>query len=97
MTGIGRGLRRVLIGLPFLWLGIFFLLPLGIVAAISFAESADAIPPFKLIWTLANYCTLAQGCLRVYVSSLGLAALATLLCLLIGYPVAFAIAVPCAP
>ena len=92
MTGIGRGLRRVLIGLPFLWLGIFFLLPLGIVAAISFAESADAIPPFKLIWTLANYCTLAQGCLRVYVSSLGLAALATLLCLLIGYPVAFAIA-----
>jgi len=92
MTGIGRGLRRVLIGLPFLWLGVFFLLPLGIVAAISFAESADAIPPFKLIWTLANYCTLAQGCLRVYVSSLGLAALATLLCLLIGYPVAFAIA-----
>src|SRR5947207_4242165 len=91
MTGIGRGLRRVLIGLPFLWLGIFFLLPLGIVAAISFAESADAIPPFKLIWTLANYCTLPQGCLRVYVSSLALAGLATLLCLLIGYPVAFAI------
>src|SRR5438045_3259451 len=92
MTGIGSGLRRILIGLPFLWLAVFFLLPLGIVAAISFAESADAIPPFKLIWTLANYCTLAQGCLRVYVSSLGLAALATLLCLLIGYPIAFAIA-----
>src|SRR5436305_13851702 len=92
MTGIGSELHRILIGLPFLWLAVFFLLPLGIVAAISFAESADAIPPFKLIWTLANYCTLAQGCLRVYVSSLGLAALATLLCLLIGYPVAFAIA-----
>jgi putrescine transport system permease protein len=92
MTGIGAWLRRALIGLPFLWLGVFFLLPLLIVAAISFAESADAIPPFKLTWTLANYCTLAQGCLRVYVSSLGLAALATLLCLLIGYPVAFAIA-----
>src|SRR5947207_11788998 len=91
MTGIGSGLRRILIGLPFLWLAVFFLLPLAIVAAISFAESADAIPPFKLIWTLANYCTLAQGCLRVYVSSLGLAALATLLCLLIGYPIAFAI------
>jgi putrescine transport system permease protein len=92
MTGIGSGLRRALIGLPFLWLGVFFLLPLAIVAAISFAESADAIPPFRLTWTLANYCTLAQGCLRVYLSSLGLAALATLLCLLIGYPVAFAIA-----
>src|SRR3954471_24270558 len=92
MTGIGRGLRRTLIGLPFLWLAVFFLLPLAIVAAISFAESADAIPPFSLTWTSANYCTLAQGCLRVYLSSLGLAALATLLCLLIGYPVAFAIA-----
>jgi putrescine transport system permease protein len=92
MTGLGKGFRRALIGLPFLWLAVFFLLPLAIVAAISFAESADAIPPFKLNFTLANYCTLAQGCLRVYASSLGLAALATLLCLLIGYPVAFAIA-----
>jgi len=92
MTGIGSGLRRALIGLPFAWLLLFFLLPLAIVAAISFAESADAIPPFRLTWNLANYCTLAQGCLRVYLSSLGLAELATLLCLLIGYPVAFAIA-----
>ncbi len=92
MTGLGSGLRRALIGLPFVWLGAFFLLPLLIVAAISFAESADAIPPFKLTWTFANYCTLAQGCLRVYASSLGLAGLATVLCLLIGYPVAFAIA-----
>jgi putrescine transport system permease protein len=92
MTGLGSGLRRALIGLPFVWLGAFFLLPLLIVAAISFAESADAIPPFKLTWTFANYCTLAQRCLRVYASSLGLAGLATVLCLLIGYPVAFAIA-----
>jgi putrescine transport system permease protein len=103
MTGIGPWLRRVLIGLPFFWLGLFFLLPLAIVAAISFAESADTIPPFSPLVaagpagleshaTLANYCTLAQGCLRVYLSSLGLAALATLLCLLIGYPMALAIA-----
>ena len=103
MTGIGPWSRRVLIGLPFLWLGLFFLLPLAIVAAISFAESADTIPPFTPLLTagpagleshatLANYCTLAQGCLRVYLSSLGLAALATLLCLVIGYPIAFAIA-----
>ena len=92
MTGLGSGLRRALIGLPFVWLGVFCLLPLLIVAAISFAESADAIPPFRLTWTLANYCTLAQGCLRVYASSLGLAGLATVLCLLVGYPVAFAIA-----
>ncbi|MBV8494362.1 MAG: ABC transporter permease subunit [Alphaproteobacteria bacterium] len=92
MTGIGIGLRRFLIGLPLVWLFGFFLLPLAIVAAISFAESADAIPPFKLTWTLSNYAALCSGCMRVYASSLSLAALATLLCLLIGYPVAFAIA-----
>ena len=92
MTGMGAGLRRFLIGLPFVWLGVFFLLPLAIVAAISFAESADAMPPFKLIWTVANYRALCTGCLGVYTSSLALAALATVLCLLTGYPVAFAIA-----
>jgi putrescine transport system permease protein len=103
MTSVGPWLRRALIGLPFAWLGLFFLLPLAIVGAISFAESADAIPPFAPLVaagpaglenhaTLANYRQLGEGCLRVYTSSLGLAALATLLCLLIGYPVAFAIA-----
>ena len=103
MIGLGIWERRVLIGLPFLWLAVFFLLPLAIVAGISFAESADAIPPFKPLLgltstglenhaTLANYRELAESCLRVYANSLGNAALATLLCLLIGYPVAFAIA-----
>jgi putrescine transport system permease protein len=96
-------LRRVLIGLPFLWLAVFFLLPLAIMAAISLAESADAIPPFRPLVeataaglerhaTLANYRELAEGCLWIYAASLGNAALATVLCLLIGYPVAFAIA-----
>jgi len=92
MTGIGAGLRRFLIGLPFIWLTVFFLLPLAIVAAISFAESADAIPPFKLIWTMANYRALCSGCLGAYTNSLALAALATALCLLVGYAIAFAIA-----
>ena len=92
-----------MIGLPFWWLAVFFLLPLAIVAAISLAESADAIPPFRALVetspagfenhaTLANYRELAEGCLWVYAASLGNAALATVLCLLIGYPVAFAIA-----
>jgi putrescine transport system permease protein len=103
MTGFGTWGRRALIGLPFLWLAVFFLLPLAIVAAISFAESADAIPPFAPLLsltpaglqshaTLASYRELAEGCLHVYTNSLGNAALATLLCLVIGYPVALAIA-----
>src|ERR1041384_7719114 len=95
-------LRRGLIGLPFLWLALFFLLPLVIVSAISFAESADTIPPYAALIarttaglesqaTIDNYRELAQSCLRAYGNSLGLAALATLLCLLVGYPIAFAI------
>ncbi len=103
MSGFGPWGRRLLIGLPFCWLLVFFLLPLGIVAVISLAESADRIPPFEPVLrlapngvaahlTLANYRDLAESCLRVYTSSLGNAALATVLCLLIGYPVAFAIA-----
>jgi putrescine transport system permease protein len=92
MIGLGRWGRRMLILLPFLWLAVFFLLPLAIVAGISFAESADTIPPFALVPTVANYRELAEGCLLVYANSLGNAALATVLCLLLGYPVAFAIA-----
>jgi putrescine transport system permease protein len=103
MTGLGRWTRRALIGLPFLWLAVFFLLPLAIVAGISFAEGADTIPPFRPLVgvtsagleshvTFANYRELAEGCLQAYANSLGNAALATLLCLMIGYPVAFAIA-----
>jgi putrescine transport system permease protein len=97
------GLRLVLIGLPFLWLAVFFLAPLLIVAGISLTESADAIPPFEppiafgahgieTHLTGANYRQLAESCLRIYTHSLGYAASTTLLCLLLGFPMALAIA-----
>jgi putrescine transport system permease protein len=103
MTASAPWLRRVLIGLPFLWLAIFFLAPLLIVAGISLTESADAIPPFEppiafgaqgieSNLTAANYRQLAEGCLKIYARSLGYAASTTLLCLLIGFPMALAIA-----
>ena len=94
----------MLIGLPFLWLAVFFLAPLLIVAGISLTESADAIPPFEppIVFgaataiesnlTAANYRQLAEGCLKIYARSLGYAASTTLLCLLIGFPMALAIA-----
>jgi putrescine transport system permease protein len=88
---------------PFVWLGVFFLLPLGIVAAISLSQSADAIPPYLPLIargpaglenhaTLDNYRLIAEGDLRAYVVSLAYAGVATVLCLLVGYPIAFAIA-----
>jgi putrescine transport system permease protein len=105
MIGIGRLCRVLLIGVPFLWLALFFLLPLLIVVKISLADSVVGIPPYtpfftrgvtglKLHATLANFALLAsdQLYLRAYLGSLANAALATILCLLLGYPIAYAIA-----
>jgi putrescine transport system permease protein len=103
MIGIGRLGQLALIGLPFFWLALFFLLPLLIVLKISLAESVIGIPPYTpllgddghgLRATLANFALLTSDdlYLRAYLGSLGNAALATALCLLIGYPIAYAIA-----
>jgi putrescine transport system permease protein len=105
MTGLGRFSRLVLIGVPFVWLACFFLLPLLIIVKISLAESVVGIPPYtplfaadgggiKLQATLANFALIASDdlYLRAYLGSLANAALATALCLLLGYPIAYAIA-----
>jgi len=105
MIGIGRLGRMALIGLPFAWLGLFFLFPLLIVLKISLAQSVIGIPPYtplftnssegiKIHATLANFVLLAGDDLyvRAYLGALGNAALATALCLVFGYPIAYAIA-----
>ncbi|MBV9862037.1 MAG: ABC transporter permease subunit [Alphaproteobacteria bacterium] len=104
MNATGRLGRAVLIGVPSIWLAVFFLLPLLIVLEISVAHGVDAIPPYApplslsrsglvLQATLANFVDLIrQGCLRAYIDSLANAGLATVLCLLLGYPIALAIA-----
>jgi putrescine transport system permease protein len=105
MTGLGWSGRLTLIAVPFLWLALFFLLPLLIVVKISLAESTIGIPPYtpllandgsglKLHATLENFVLIVCDdlYLRAYIGSLGNAALATALCLLIGYPIAYAIA-----
>jgi putrescine transport system permease protein len=105
MIGIGRLGRIVLIGLPFAWLALFFLLPLVIVVKISLSQSAIGIPPYtpfvtndadgvRLQATLANFIVLAKDdlYLRAYLGALGYAALATAVCFVLGYPTAYAIA-----
>jgi putrescine transport system permease protein len=101
MIGIGRFGRLVLIGAPFVWFALFFLLPMLIVLKISLAHSAIGIPPYTplisshvLHATMANFALLASDdlYLRAYLGSLGYAALATGLCLVLGYPIAHAIA-----
>jgi putrescine transport system permease protein len=105
MIGIGRLGNLVLIGLPFAWLGLFFLFPLLIVLKISLARSAIGIPPYtplffddgsglKIHATLASFALLASDdlYLHAYLGALGNAALATALCLAFGYPIGYAIA-----
>jgi putrescine transport system permease protein len=97
--------RHLVIGLPFVWLFMFFILPFAIVLKISFAEADVAIPPyteiysyaeekFQILLNLGNYLMLASDelYLSAYLGSLKMAFFSTLLCLLIGYPMAYAIA-----
>jgi putrescine transport system permease protein len=97
--------RHLVIGLPFVWLFMFFILPFAIVLKISFAEAEVAIPPyteifsfvdqqFQILLNLGNYLMLIGDDLYIaaYLGSLKMAFISTLLCLLIGYPMAYAIA-----
>ncbi len=108
MKGARRvALRRALVLLlPMAWMALFFAAPLAIVLSIAFAESAEGLPPYAplLRWSgeamavlqlnLANFQLLLEdpfyleACLR----SLRVAAISATLCLLIGYPMALAIA-----
>jgi putrescine transport system permease protein len=98
--------RLVNIGTPYLWLGLFFLLPFAIVFHISLAETALAQPPYTTLWewaddgilqirlNLHNFVTVFSDelYLAALLNSLWIAFICTILCLLIGYPMAYAIA-----
>ncbi len=97
--------KRLVIAVPYLWLIIFFLLPCLIIFKISLAQPVVSQPPYtpllsvddtglSLGASLANYIFLLGDSLYIsaYLNSLKVAALSTLLCLLLGYPLAYAIA-----
>ncbi len=94
--------RRTVAGVPYLWLLVFFMAPFAIVLRISFADPLIGQPPFTPLYdeargihlTADNYRFLAEDDLYwvSYLRSLRIAAVATLLCLLIGYPMAYGIA-----
>lgn len=88
---------------PYLWLLLFFLAPFLIILKISFADPLVALPPFTAFFdwsadgwqriqaTFDNYLFLFQDRFYViiYLSSIKTAAISTLLCLLLGYPMAY--------
>jgi putrescine transport system permease protein len=97
--------RRLIAGVPTLWLLLLFLIPFLIVFRISFSEVRLAIPPytpllswhhgaprFELHWSAYSFLFTDPMYVSSYLYSLKVAALSTLCCLLIGYPMAYAIA-----
>jgi putrescine transport system permease protein len=94
------------IGAPYLWLCLFFLLPFLIVLRISIAEPALAQPPYTALWewiddgvlsiqlNFQNFMLVVEDelYLAAFLNSLWVALVCTVLCLLLGYPMAYAIA-----
>ncbi|EFG31788.1 ABC transporter permease subunit [Simonsiella muelleri] len=112
---------KLVIGVPFVWLLLLFLVPFFIILKISFAEQALSIPPFTPLFneetgalqvSLQNYKDIFANLgsslgallnpfdggnqgdniyLLTYWLSIKTALTTTLICLLIGYPMAYAI------
>jgi putrescine transport system permease protein len=98
--------RTLVTSVPYLWLLLFFLIPFVIVLKISFSEAQIAMPPYLPLFhwasekvlqvqlNLGNFMFLVEDNLyiKAYLNSIKVAAISTLLCLLIGYPIAYSMA-----
>ncbi|MBK6453092.1 MAG: ABC transporter permease subunit [Proteobacteria bacterium] len=103
---LGLDGRSVVTAVPYLWLLLFFLIPFVIVLKISFSTSQIAMPPYEplLHWAgdkvlqiklnLGNFAFLVEDNLywKAYLNSIWVASVSTFFCLLLGYPIAYAIA-----
>ncbi|WP_374371874.1 ABC transporter permease subunit [Dongia sp.] len=107
MMLLGFKQRTAVIMVPYVWLAVFFVVPFVIVLKISFAQTIIAQPPYTPMFgpasvpnheLLLNYDRLFSDWLYAiaYGNSLKLAAISTIACLLIGYPMAYGIA-RCSP
>jgi putrescine transport system permease protein len=103
----GTTARRLVSAIPMLWLILFFVVPFLIVLKISLSETRLAIPPFAPLFEwrdgwpvlhvhLSGYVRILFGedklYLLSYLYSVKVAAISTFFCLLVGYPMAYAIA-----
>ncbi len=100
-------LRRLMVIVPpFAWFLLFLFIPVLFVLKISFAESIIASPPYsdliqfsnetmQIVLNFGNYLFLFKhsAYFEAYLSSIKISFFTTVLCILIGYPIAYAIAV----
>ena len=95
--------RAIVIAIPTVWLALFFLVPFVVVAKISLSEPTIAMPPFAPMFDWAadgiltitvnfsNFLFLLEDDLYIaaYLESVRIAAISTVVTLLIGYPMAY--------
>jgi len=99
--------KRLVIGVPLVWLLLFFVIPFLIVFKISFSWMQPIQPGYAPLFAwveetqrfmatlnLSNYQVLWQDSLYLstFLYSVKVAAISTVCCLLVGYPMAYAIA-----
>ena len=76
---------------PIFWLALFFVVPMGIVWLYSFGQNSGPAT-IEISGTLDNYKRAMEWLyLSIFLKSLAVAALVTLICLIVGFPVAMAI------
>jgi putrescine transport system permease protein len=90
-----RGWEKFTIAIPYLWLVAFFLVPFMIVIVMSVASRSPTSPPFAFggdfpVLNWGNFARLFEDAIyiRSFLTSISNAAIATVICLLIGYPMA---------
>ncbi len=99
--------RWLVVAVPYLWSLVFFLAPFFIILKISLSQTAIAMPPYTPVFdaladlgdklaqlTFDNYVWLTEDALYYtsYLTSLRIAAMSTVMLLIIGYPMAYAMA-----
>jgi spermidine/putrescine transport system permease protein len=86
-----KGVFAVISGAPVFWLIVFFLLPMAAMVAYSFGENRD-LTEIAISGTFKNYARAVEPLyLGIFAKSAAIAALTTLICLILGFPVALAI------
>ncbi|MGG7516321.1 ABC transporter permease subunit [Allorhizobium undicola] len=99
--------RWLVVIIPYLWMVLFFLMPFFIIVKIALSDTAIAMPPYTPVFEgfsalgdfisqldLENFWMLGDDPLYIeaYLSSLRIAVISTVLLLVIGYPMALAMA-----
>jgi putrescine transport system permease protein len=105
LAKVGITGRMLVLAAPALWLLVFFLIPLAVVFGISLSTKQFGRPPYSPLLTteegtvqltlhLNNYIRLFTDNLYVaaYLSSIRIAFISTVITLIVGYPMAYAIA-----